>query len=238
MTPTRLEGKVAIVRGNDAQWLGPIADALSHSGAKVALVGEAGSGVKADMTIATPCAGEEEVRAALREIEASVGEAGVLVNGPLMPFYRSASETTDGDLALVQEQVAGTYAWTRLAGAAMAERGGGAVVSFITGLARRGLSNASADSMAQASIEAMTRSLALEWAGGGVRVNAIGLGWYETEPSPLEVQRAERLVRYLPLRRKGAPEDVLGLLTYLASGSAGYVTGQTVYVDGGAMAHG
>ena len=119
----------------------------------------------------------------------------------------------------------------------MANRGGGIIVNFVTGLARRGVAGASADSMAQAAIEAMTRSLALEWAPDGVRVNAIGIGWYEFEGRPIEEQRAERLVRYLAVRRKGSPDDVLDLLAYLASDESGYVTGQTVYVDGGAMAH-
>ena len=194
-------------------------------------------GLSADMLIANPGHDDNAVADSLAVIGDSVGPVDILVNGPIEPLYLGATETSDDDVVSVQEQAATVYRWCRVAGATMTNQGGGAIVNFVTGLARRGVAGASADSMAQASIEAMTRSLALEWARENVRVNAIGIGWYEYEGQTLEEQRAERLVRYLPLRRKGTPDDVMDLLAYLASDESGYVTGQTVYVDGGAMAH-
>ena len=97
--------------------------------------------------------------------------------------------------------------------------------------------NASAFAASQAAIEALTRSLALEWARNGVRVNAIGASWFESSRRSLEEQRKERPVRYLPLRRKGHPNDAAALALYLASDASAFVTGETIYVDGGAMAH-
>ena len=232
-----LAGKVAVVRSGDARWLKPMAAALSSLGAKVALVAGPGSGLSADMLIANPGHDDNAVADSLAVIGDGIGPVDILVNGPIEPLYLGAAETSDDDVASVQEQAATVYRWCRVAGATMTNQGGGAIVNFLTGLARRGVAGASADSMAQASIEAMTRSLALEWARENVRVNAIGIGWYEYDGQTIEEQRAERLVRYLPLRRKGTPGDVTDLLTYLASDESGYVTGQTVYVDGGAMAH-
>jgi 3-oxoacyl-[acyl-carrier protein] reductase len=104
-------------------------------------------------------------------------------------------------------------------------------------LAERGMSNSAAFAASQAAARGMTQSLALEWARTGIRVNAIGLGWYEATSRPIEEQQKERLVRYLPLRRKGQPSDIAALLVYLASDASAFVTGQTVYVDGGALAH-
>ena len=232
-----LAGKVAVVRSGDARWLKPIAAALSSCGAKVALVAGPGCGLSADMLIVNPGHDDNAVADSLAVIGDGIGPIDILVNGPIEPLYLGATETSDDDVASVQEQAATVYRWCRVAGATMTNQGGGAIVNFVTGLARRGVAGASADSMAQASIEAMTRSLALEWARENVRVNAIGIGWYEYEGQTIEEQRAERLVRYLPLRRKGTPDDVTDLLAYLASDESGYVTGQTVYVDGGAMAH-
>ena len=232
-----LAGKVAVVRSGDARWLAPIAAALSGSGAKVALVAGPEPGLSADMLIANPGHDDNAVADSLAVIGDGIGPINILVNGPIEPLYLGATETTDDDVVSVQAQAATVYRWCRVAGAVMANQGGGVIVNFVTGLARRGVAGASADSMAQASIEAMTRSLALEWARENVRVNAIGIGWYEYEGQTIEEQRAERLVRYLPLRRKGTPDDVTDLLAYLASDESGYVTGQTVYVDGGAMAH-
>ena len=232
-----LAGKVAVVRSGDARWLTSIATALSSCGAKVALVAGPEPGRSADMLIANPGHDDNAVADSLAVIGDGIGPINILVNGPIEPLYLGATETSDDDVASVQAQAATVYRWCRVAGATMTNQGGGAIVNFVTGLARRGVAGASADSMAQASIEAMTRSLALEWARENVRVNAIGIGWYEYEGQTIEEQRAERLVRYLPLRRKGTPDDVTDLLTYLASDESGYVTGQTVYVDGGAMAH-
>jgi 3-oxoacyl-[acyl-carrier protein] reductase len=232
-----LAGKVAIVRSGDANWLTPISTALSSHGAKVALVAGPGSGLSADVRIIKPGQDDNSVADSLAVIGDGLGQVDILVNGPIEPLYLGATETSDDDVASVQAQAATVYRWCRVAGAAMANQGGGVIVNFVTGLARRGVAGASADSMAQASIEAMTRSLALEWARDQVRINAIGIGWYEFEDRTVEEQRAERLVRYLPLRRKGTPNDVTDLLAYLASDQSGYVTGQTVYVDGGAMAH-
>ena len=232
-----LAGKVAVVRSGDARWLAPIAAALSRSGAKVALVAGPGPGSSAEIHIANPGHDDNAVADSLAVIGDGIGPINILVNGPIEPLYLGATETSDDDVVSVQAQAATVYRWCRVAGAVMANQGGGVIVNFVTGLARRGVAGASADSMAQASIEAMTRSLALEWARENVRVNAIGIGWYEYEGQTIEEQRAERLVRYLPLRRKGTPDDVTDLLMYLASDKSGYVTGQTVYVDGGAMAH-
>ena len=82
----------------------------------------------------------------------------------------------------------------------------------------------------------LTSALALEWALHGIRVNGIGAGWLTTE-RPTEEDRSDPLVRYLPSRRKGHPEELGGLLVYLASDACDFVTGQTIFIDGGALAH-
>jgi NAD(P)-dependent dehydrogenase (short-subunit alcohol dehydrogenase family) len=113
----------------------------------------------------------------------------------------------------------------------------GRVVNLISVMAERGVINGSAFSSTQAGLLSLTRSLAVEWGGHNIRVNALGTGWTTADDIPLEVQRKELLVRYTPLRRKGNPRDIGPLLVYLCSEACDYSTGQPVYVDGGLNAH-
>ena len=119
----------------------------------------------------------------------------------------------------------------------MAAQEYGRVVNVVSELAERGMINGSAFAASQAALLSLTRSLAVEWGRHNIRVNALGTGWVDTQDQPLEVQREELLVRYTPLRRKGAPRDIGPLLVYLCSESCDYSTGQAVYVDGGLNAH-
>ncbi len=81
----------------------------------------------------------------------------------------------------------------------------------------------------------LTRQMALEWAGQGVRVNAIAPGYYMTDISAdyLESEIGKRLLRKIPLRRLGDPSELDAALLMLASGASGYMTGSVVTVDGG-----
>jgi gluconate 5-dehydrogenase len=81
----------------------------------------------------------------------------------------------------------------------------------------------------------MTRDLATSWARYGINVNAIAPGWFPTKMSGgLIEQHEERMLGGIPLHRFGNPEDIKGVVLFLASPAAAYVTGQTVVVDGGA----
>ena len=118
----------------------------------------------------------------------------------------------------------------------MLSSGGGRIINIGSGMAVRGLWNSVASCAAQGAIHQLTSALALEWALHNIRVNGIGAGWFSTE-RPTEEDQKELLVRYLPSRRKGHPEDLAGLLVYLASDACDFVTGQTIFIDGGALAH-
>ena len=126
--------------------------------------------------------------------------------------------------------------WSQAAGKRMLEQGHGRIVNMSSGLAVRGLWNSVAACASQGAIHQLTSALALEWSRESIRVNGIGAGWITTEAPTEETQR-EPLVRYLPSRRKGHPTDLCGLLVYLASDACDFVTGQTIFIDGGAVAH-
>ncbi len=239
-----LDGKVALVTLSTHDWAEVVVRTLRSAGARVALATGSGSGSRPPdaapgvIVLETGAQARPEVDRAVAETVSRLGRIDVLVNLPGTELFRPAFQVSDADLAALFEQnVASAYRWCRAAGAVMTGQKSGRIVTFISGLARRGLVNGSAYAMTQAALDAMTQSLALEWAASGIRVNGIGYGWTESVRRPLDEQQKDKLVRFLPLRRKGHPDDLMGLLVYLASDASDFVTGQTIFIDGGAMAH-
>ena len=93
---------------------------------------------------------------------------------------------------------------------------------------------------AKAGVVALTRVLALEWAPFGVRVNAVGPGYVNTELQQWAIQQGiadlESRTRTTPLGRLAEPAEIAQVVAFLASEQASYITGQTIYVDGGWLA--
>lgn len=239
-----LEGKVALVCSGAPGWAGPVIRTLREAGAAVALAAASPEAIPPDSgqhlasLLEGPFNNRTEVEFATGHLIQRLGRLDILVSLPQSELFQPASEVSDEALSsLFERNVATVYRWSRAAGACMSRQKSGRIITFISGLSRRGVVNGSAFAMTQAALDAMTQSLAVEMAGSGVRVNGVGYGWVEPARRPLDEQQKERLVRFLPLRRKGHPDDLMGLLVYLASDASSFVTGQTVFVDGGAMAH-
>ncbi len=104
-------------------------------------------------------------------------------------------------------------------------------------LAERGMANGSAYCAAQAGVLNLTRALALEWARTGVTVNAVGAGWIDAGGFLADETMKRQLERYLPYKRLAEPEEISGAVVYLASDAAAYLTGQVVWIEGGALSH-
>ena len=138
----------------------------------------------------------------------------------------------------------------RAAGRHMLTHGGGHIIQVVSLLAERGVPNTAAYGATQAGLVQLIRALSLEWVRRNVRINGIGVGWYEGDPllgfgpvpGPDSPPRrgegpGEGFLRYLPMRRLGRPDEVGALAVYLASQSSDMMTGQTIWVDGGVMSH-
>lgn len=176
--------------------------------------------------------------AVVAELNRLHGRADILVNDNRSMFARAATEITLQEWDELQSRnLRSAFLLSQAVGADMIDQQYGRVVNIISGLAERGMVNGSAFSVSQAGLLALTRSLAVEWGPHNIRVNAIGTGWSISEDVPVEVQREEQLVRYIPMRQKGHPRDIGPLLVYLCSEACDYTTGQPVYVDGGLNAH-
>jgi NAD(P)-dependent dehydrogenase (short-subunit alcohol dehydrogenase family) len=239
-----LDGQVALVTGA-GRGLGR-AIALGLAGAGADLVLAARSADQLDAVAAEARALGREARAVPTDVAdaasvealfAGVARLDVLVNNAgISPYYRRAEQLAEAEWRQVLDvNLTGTFMCCRAAAARLAESKG-RVVNVVSVGARVGLPRLAAYCAAKAGVEALTRVLALEWAERGVRVNALGPGYLVTDMTEglrSRPQMNDMLISNTPLGRLGAPDEVVGAALFLASEASSYVTGQTIYVDGG-----
>ena len=243
-----LSGKSAIITADRRGWTPFLAAALAEAGAEVAVAGSARSDAadaakavgeqgRRALNIATDITNAAEVEAMTQQVVDEFGKVDILVNNAWVEFGKPFEDVLESEWhTLMEFNVRAKFLCSQSAGRRMLAQESGRIVNIGSGLAVRGLWNSVAACAAAGAVNQITSSLALEWSRRGIRVNGIGAGWITTEEQTEESQR-ELLVRYLPSRRKGHPTDLCGLLVYLASDACDFVTGQTIFIDGGALAH-
>ncbi len=243
-----LSGKTALLTADRRGWSPSLAAALAEAGADVAIAGSPQSDA-ADAAAAVQNQGRRAlildadltnaaaVESMTARAQSEFGKIDILVNNARADFGKPFEEVSEWEWqTLMDFNVKSMYLCSQAVGKRMLAQGNGRIVNIGSGLAVRGLWNSVAACAAAGAVQQFTAALALEWARRGIRVNAIGAGWITPEPQTEESQR-ELLVRYLPSRRKGHPDDLAALLVYLASDACDFVTGQTIFIDGGALAH-
>lgn len=152
----------------------------------------------------------------------------------------------DGFRATFDLNFIGTFLPTKVFGAGMAQRGTGSIINISSLNALTPLTKIPAYSAAKAAVANLTRWLAVHFAHTGVRVNALVPGFFMTEQLRFLhldketgelTPRAQNVLSHTPMRRYGAPEDLVGAVIWLASDAASFVTGTLVTIDGGFSAY-
>ena len=138
---------------------------------------------------------------------------------------------------LVSVNVEGTLQFTRLVVRRMLRAQTGGVILNISSISSlRGFRGMAAYAFTKGGIDAFTRALARELGERNIRVNSIAPGYYDTEMSrTLTNAQREQILRRTPLGRLGLPKDVVGSILFLLSDQAGFITGQTLVIDGGGI---
>jgi NAD(P)-dependent dehydrogenase (short-subunit alcohol dehydrogenase family) len=250
----RLDGKTALVTGGGRGLGQYMAGALSDAGASVVLCSrkkEALEEVKAEiegrggkaLALACDVTDPEDVDKVVAETEEAFGAIDVLVNNSGATWGAPVEEMPLEKFDLVvRVNVRGTFLMSQAVGRRMIERGEGGRIINISSVA--GIVGGNPEYMqtigynsSKGAVISMTRDLATSWARYGINVNAIAPGWFPTKMSGgLIEQFGDKMLEGIPMHRFGGPEDIKGVVIFLASPAAAYVTGQIVVVDGGATA--
>lgn len=242
----RLDGRVALVTGASSGLGVAFARGLAEAGADVVLAArraerlEVTAGLvhetgRRSLSVATDVADPTQCQSLVDAAMAEFGRVDVLVNnagvGTAVPATR---ETPEQFRRVIDVNLNGCY-WMAQACGRVMEPGSSIInISSVLGLTTGGLPQA-AYSASKAGLIGLTRDLAQQWTGRkGIRVNALAPGFFESEmtetypPGYLEAMTAR-----IPTGRIGDPRELAATVVYLASAAAGYVTGQTLPVDGG-----
>jgi len=252
MNPGRFDiaGQAAIVTGASDGLGAIIARGLAGAGCAVVLAARRSERLEAladELTsvggraLAVPCDVRDPTHAE-RLIAAALDAFGRLDGVVLSAGIATVAPAEHEDMDVFADVLTvDVTAQVRLAAACarvMIPAGGGWMITLSSILGRRAGTGGgvAAYTAAKGAIEQLTRELARQWAPAGIRVNAISPGYFPTSmnaPMVAAPGRLEAMIRRIPLGREGEPEDLVGVVVFLASPAARYVTGQSLGVDGG-----
>jgi NAD(P)-dependent dehydrogenase (short-subunit alcohol dehydrogenase family) len=244
-----LEGLSALVTGGGGGLGSACAIALAEAGADVALLdldrsklaapakAIAAVGRKAHLLVAD-VAEETSVSAAARDVTAAFGKIDILLNsaGIILPKHLIATTPHEWQ-RVIDVNLTGAYMCTRAFAPDMIERRCGRIINMGSILSGRGLAGRAAYCASKAGLANLGAALAFELGPYGITVNTIGPTATITDLNRDLVQSQPQLyegvLRRSALGRLGEPDDITGLVVFLASPAARFITGQTIFVDGG-----
>jgi len=251
MPSLRLDGKAALVTGGSRGLGLGLALALAHVGADVGLVARSRedldraaalvrrTGRRAE-TFVADMAEAKAARATVREAAAHFSRLDVLVNAAGMNLRQPALTFTPEDFdRLMGVNLKSAFFASQAAAEIMKEQGGGSILNVTSIAAEVALPNIALYAMSKGGLRQMTRSLALEWAKEGIRVNAVAPGRFWTAMTDAvfsDEALYDSAVSVIPMGRPGVAADLAGAALLLCSEAGAYITGQTIVVDGGWLA--
>jgi NAD(P)-dependent dehydrogenase (short-subunit alcohol dehydrogenase family) len=246
-----LEGKAAIVTGGGRGIGRAIAMGLAEAGCDVAVCSRTPAEIEAaakeiegmgrkSFAQETDITDSQQLQTLINRTVEEFGKIDILVNNSARSFLRPLMELReDGYDKIMDTNVKALFMLSRECAKIMKEQGGGRIINITTVGAERGGKGLGVYHASKACVKMLTMCMAVEWAEYNINVNCVGPGLTRTEFSrPIweNPDMAKRVASTIPKGRIAEPEEIVGAVIYLASDASSFVTGQSIYVDGGSMA--
>jgi NAD(P)-dependent dehydrogenase (short-subunit alcohol dehydrogenase family) len=245
-----LAGKVAIITGGGRGIGRAIALGLAKAGASVvvasrteaqveAVAGEIRAAGGEALPVATDLTDGGQIERLAAEAVKKYGRIDILVNNAARSFLRSLMDLReDGWDKVFDTNVKAAWLLSRAVAGHMMEQKSGRIINITTVGAEKAELGMAAYGCSKAALKMLTRCMAREWAAFGIQVNAVGPGLTRTDfskPIWSNPDIEKHVTSLLPMGRIGEPEEIVPAVLFLASDAATYMTGHTIYVDGGAL---
>ena len=249
----RLDGRVALVTGGNRGLGYALAQALAEAGAAVAIVSRTAAAAETAAAALSQLTGlecrgfacdvtqPEEVKALVELLIADFGHVDILVNNAGVNVRGAIEDLTLDQFRSVQEtNVTGPWLMCRVLATHFKQRQQGRVINMGSALSIISMPDRSPYSTSKGAVLQLTRTLALEWAPFNVTVNCILPGPFHTEMNRTLSENPDvykLFIAKIPLGRWGNPEELGGLVVFLASDAASFITGAGITIDGGWTVH-
>jgi 2-dehydro-3-deoxy-D-gluconate 5-dehydrogenase len=182
---------------------------------------------------------EQQVQDMVQDVRSQLGTIDILLNHAGMNIRKSALELElDEWDKVITVNLRGMFTVAREVGKVMVEQRSGKIINTASVSAVRGHKRLVAYAASKGGVQQMTKVLAHEWAPYGVNVNAVGPGYlytHQTQDLLADPEARQAILSKIPAGRIGQPSDLVGAYLFLASPAADYITGQTLFVDGGRL---
>jgi 2-dehydro-3-deoxy-D-gluconate 5-dehydrogenase len=243
-----LTGKIAMITGASRGLGRAMAIGMAQAGATVVAIGRDKAALEetADAIdlqggnskiLRLDICDDQAIQEMMDTVMASFGRIDILVNNAGVSAMNRTSEISKAEWnRIIDTNLNAVFVISKAVGEQMIARRQGNIVNIASVLGKMASNRALHYCASKAAIMHMTRALALEWAAYNIRVNCIAPGFFKTEMTKVQ-QEDDRhrtfLINKIPLRRLGEPEEIIGSVLFLSSDASKYVTGSTVFVDGG-----
>jgi NAD(P)-dependent dehydrogenase (short-subunit alcohol dehydrogenase family) len=251
LTPSLLANQVAIVTGGGTGIGLAIATRLGELGARLVVASRSAGNLEAGtaalrhagfdpLAVQVDVRNPEQVDEMVERTVRHFGRIDILVNNAAGNFICRAEDLSpNGWNAVIGIVLNGSFYCSRAVGLHMIARaGGGAIVSILANYVWTGSAGTIHSAAAKAGVLSMTQTLAVEWARHRIRVNAVAPGPIESPGAARQLwntpEAVQRITDMVPLGRWGQPKEVADAVAFLVSEHAGYITGETLTIDGGA----